>query len=185
MTMMQIAITKREENIIEYLLYMFQVEDTIRAFNFDLQQIEKHLVIPNFESQELRAENLGWYSNLLLIMEKEQLRPGGHMQFLRNIINDLFSFHLSLISGENDQNYQHFYRQVTIIISELRQKSPGNLNDVELGLNALYGILLLRLTQREISEETRAAIHSISDWLGRLASLYRQSERGDLELQIL
>ena len=36
---MLIARQKRSENIAEYLLYMFQVEDLIRAYDFNLDQI--------------------------------------------------------------------------------------------------------------------------------------------------
>ena len=34
---MFVAQHKQQENIAEYILYMFQIEDLIRAYNFDLE----------------------------------------------------------------------------------------------------------------------------------------------------
>ena len=36
---MLIAQQKLKENIAEYILYMYQIEDVIRAYNFDLERI--------------------------------------------------------------------------------------------------------------------------------------------------
>jgi hypothetical protein len=41
---MIVANQKRKENIAEYLLYMWQVEDLIRANHFDLEAIRKQVV---------------------------------------------------------------------------------------------------------------------------------------------
>ena len=37
---MNIASEKRKSNIAEYILYMWQVEDSIRAYNLDIAEIE-------------------------------------------------------------------------------------------------------------------------------------------------
>ena len=41
---MIIAQLKRKENIAEYLLYMWQIEDIIRANKLDIDLIEKNLI---------------------------------------------------------------------------------------------------------------------------------------------
>ncbi len=179
---MEIAQEKRKSNIVEYLLYMFQVEDTIRAFKFNLHQIETHLIDPLKKTKDIRKETFNWYSNLLLMMEKEQVHSTGHVQFLRNMINDLNAFHLTILSHEIEPNYLHAFRQASIVLNDLRTKSPMQLHDVELGLNALYGYMLLKLKKVEVSDETTVAIKTISQWMGTLASLYLQFERGNLEL---
>ena len=38
---MLVASQKRKENIAEYLLYMWQVEDIVRAFNLDIERIRQ------------------------------------------------------------------------------------------------------------------------------------------------
>ena len=48
---MIVARQKRKENIAEYLLYMWQVEDLIRANRFDMDAIRKS-VIAHYDQRE-------------------------------------------------------------------------------------------------------------------------------------
>ena len=41
---MYIASQKHKENIAEYLLYMWQIEDIIRANGLDIEKIEKNVI---------------------------------------------------------------------------------------------------------------------------------------------
>ncbi|MDD7726011.1 MAG: DUF4924 family protein, partial [Bacteroidales bacterium] len=41
---MLIAQKKRKENIVEYILYMWNVEDLIRANGLDMSQIDKNII---------------------------------------------------------------------------------------------------------------------------------------------
>ena len=41
---MIIASQKKKANIAEYLLYMWQIEDIIRAYGLDIDQIQKHII---------------------------------------------------------------------------------------------------------------------------------------------
>ena len=41
---MIIASQKRKENIAEYLLYMWQIEDIIRAYKLDIDTIDEQIV---------------------------------------------------------------------------------------------------------------------------------------------
>lgn len=49
---MILAQQKQQENIAEYLLYMYQIEDIIRAFQFDLETIVQHTVIPLTQNEQ-------------------------------------------------------------------------------------------------------------------------------------
>ena len=58
---MIIAQQKRNENIAEYLLYMWQIEDILRAYHLDINLIELNLISkllkdvdPLFEDKEFR-----------------------------------------------------------------------------------------------------------------------------------
>jgi hypothetical protein len=46
---------KRKENIVEYILYLFQVEDLIRALQLKIPAIEKHLVA-QYQADEKNQE---------------------------------------------------------------------------------------------------------------------------------
>ncbi|MFR3549496.1 MAG: DUF4924 family protein, partial [Coprobacter sp.] len=54
--------------------------------------------------------------------------------------------------------------------------------EIETCFNALYGILMLRLQKKEISEQTQAAMKQISTFLALLSEKYKQEKAGDLEL---
>ena len=43
---MYIASAKRKENIAEYLLYMWQIEDIIRAYGLDIEKIKESVIDP-------------------------------------------------------------------------------------------------------------------------------------------
>ena len=62
---------KRKENIAEYILYLFQVEDLIRACDLDMEIIDKQL-IPQYKTDtNTSTEISAWYKNLVLMMKKE------------------------------------------------------------------------------------------------------------------
>ena len=77
---------KRKENIVEYILYIHQIEDLIRAFQFNISNIEMQLVSQYQVDEITRVEILDWYKNLVIMMEKEGIREKGHFQFLTNQI---------------------------------------------------------------------------------------------------
>ena len=54
---MIIALQKKKENIVEYLLYMFNIEGMIRTLNFDLKEIEPAL-IAQYDVDEQKAEEI-------------------------------------------------------------------------------------------------------------------------------
>ena len=51
----------KEENIAEYLLYMWQVEDMIRANGMDVDRIRETLVTPARLDAEREKELSDWY----------------------------------------------------------------------------------------------------------------------------
>ena len=68
---MFIAQDLRKSNIAEYLLYMWQVENIIRAFDCSLSRIRKEY-IERFEYDEEQQEELtDWYGNLIRMMNQE------------------------------------------------------------------------------------------------------------------
>ena len=66
------ASAKKRENIAEYLLYMWQIEDIIRAYGLDIDKIEKNLVNHYADLEEgKRREILDWYESLIDMMRRE------------------------------------------------------------------------------------------------------------------
>lgn len=173
---------KRKENIAEYILYLYQVEDLIRAFNLDIADIEKHLVSKYQVDEKTKQEVTDWYKNLLLMMNKEGIQGKGHFQFLTNLINDLNEFHLKLIKDEIDLDYVAEFKSVSGLISELNMKGNEVKNDIQTSLDAVYGYLMLKIQKKEISDETTQAIKMLTGWLSFLSKLFKEYESGDLEI---
>ena len=91
---MIVAKEKRENNIAEYLLYMWQVEDIIRACNYDITIINANIVEQYDVAPETKAEISQWYENLIDMMRNEGKLEKGHLQININVIiklNDLHS----------------------------------------------------------------------------------------------
>ena len=178
---MLVAKQKRKENIAEYVLYLYQVEDLIRAFKFDMDLIQEKLVANYKADEKISAEITDWYNNLVVMMEKEGIRESGHLQFLTNLIGDINEFHMKLMETGTEKLYVQKFKSVGGLIAELKLKNKIAKNDIQLGLDTVYGFLLLRMKKAKISAETENAVKQLSQWLGNLSTLYKNFEKGDLE----
>lgn len=56
---MIIASQKRKENIAEYLLYMWQIEDIIRAYKLDIDTIDEQIVSKYNVPDDKKERNSG------------------------------------------------------------------------------------------------------------------------------
>jgi len=180
---MLIAQQKRKENIVEYILYLVQIEDLIRAFQFNIINIEKQLVSQYQVDEKTKQEIADWYKNLVLMMEKEGIQQKGHFQFLTNLINDLNEFHLKLMEVGIDKEYISEFQAISGLITELNLKNSNEKNDLQISFDAIYGFLLLKMQKKEITAETTEAIKRLSAWLSLLSKLFKDFESGDLELE--
>jgi hypothetical protein len=175
------ALKKRKENIAEYILYLYQVEDLIRAFDLDIELINEKL-IPVYRTDKVTSDKISdWYKNLILMMEKEGKNEKGHLQFLSNLIADLNEFHIKLMETEVVKNYNSVFNEVSGLLAELHQKNQNAESVVQVGLDGVYGYLILKIHKRKISSATEDAIKRMSYWLGFLSNLYKDFENGKLE----
>ena len=185
---MLIALQKKKENIAEYLIYMWQIEDLLRACNLDESQVEAQLVsrfkqVPDI-SEETLEQIRTWYSDLTQMMLSEGKREGGHLQINDNVIIELTDLHLHLLKNGNDAIYTACYYNTLPMIVELRAKEGADKKgEIETCFTALYGILMLRLQGKEISSETDIAMKQISKFIAVLAEKYRLYKNGELELE--
>ena len=154
---MLIAREKKKNNIAEYILYMWQLEDMLRALKLDMEQVDRYLVA-GFQADERTSKEIhDWYDNLIAIMQKEKVEEKGHI---------------------HDGRYRQLVTQAAGNLVEFRRKAgvDDTVSDVELALNGLYGQLMLKLQKREIHPETVAAMESFSKMIAYLAARYKQME---------
>ncbi len=170
---MIIASQKHKENIAEYLLYMWQIEDIIRANNLDIDRITAN-VIDRFQLTDAqRKEMVEWYESLIDMMRREGVEKTGHLQLNKNVIIQLTDLHLALLKDPRFPEYTaEFYKTLPYIV-ELRAKAGDTpVGEIETCFNALYGMLMLRLQGKEITPDTLDAVAQISKFLALLARDY-------------
>ena len=181
---MIVAKQKRKENIAEYLLYMWQVEDLIRANHFDIDSIRRTVISQYDQPDEVKEEIAAWYEELIEMMRSEGVMEKGHIQLNKNVIITLTDLHLRLLKSTKEMIYGAAYYKTLPYIVQLRAKSGGEeLPELETCFNAIYGFLLLRMQGKPVSPETQEAIKQISSFLALLAEKYREDMNGELKLE--
>ena len=141
---MYISQKLQKENIAEYLLYMWQVEDLIRANGLDIDKLqESYLNRFKLEGKEADAQR----------------------------------------ESPKHPYYSAAYYKALPYIVELRNRS--NTRDeceIENCFDAMYGLMMLRLQGKPVSEDTKKAMEDISRFLAMLAEYYKKDKKGEVEL---
>ena len=174
----------RKSNIAEYLLYMWQVEDLLRANDLSLDRIKSVIVEPYGLSAEVEAEMLEWYANLLEMMSLEEVKEVGHLQINKNVIINLTDLHLRLLKSSKVPFYSAAYYKALPFIVEFRSKSEGrDKGEIENCFDALYMMWLMKLQKKEINEETLKATAEISRFISMLSLYFKEESEGKLDLE--
>ena len=173
----------KEQSISEYLLYMWQVEDLIRANGCDIDKLEQTVVATYQLPEQQHGELVEWYANLVEMMRLEGVQQSGHLQINKNVITWLTDLHLQLLASSKFPYYNAAYYKALPFIVELRAKGANKEEpELETCFEALYGILLLKLQKKEIGEETKKAQEAITTMLSMLSTYYVEDKKGELEL---
>lgn len=111
-------------------------------------------------------------------MRRENVMEKGHLQINKNIITWLTDLHLQLLRSSKFPYYSAAYYKALPYIVELRAKGANKEEpELETCFEALYGILLLKLQKKEISEETKKAQQAISGLLAMLSNYYIEDKK--------
>ncbi|MBO6018802.1 MAG: DUF4924 family protein [Prevotella sp.] len=181
---MFIAQELRKKNIAEYLLYMWQVEDTIRAFGCSLQRIKAEYVSRFDYDDEQMEEEIDWYGNLIRMMNQEGCREQGHLQINKVTMQMLAELHAQLLASPKFPFYNTAYYKVLPFIVELRNHGANKEeNEIETCFNALYGVMMLRLQKKEITPNTQHAVKEISTFIGMLSDYYKKDKEEGLKFE--
>ncbi len=179
---MKIAKHLRDTNIAEYLLYMWQLEDTLRAYGCDPDRLRDEYVTRFDLTSEEQQREAQWLGDLCTMMRQEGVVQAGHLQMNRGTLSMLTDLHLQLLESTKHPFYSSAYYKALPYIVELRAKASRPKSELETCFEALYGTMILRWQQREISAETQAAVDEISHLLALLADAWRKDKAGELEL---
>ena len=174
----------REKNIAEYLLYMWQVEDMIRAAGLDSDRLYETVIKSSGRSEADCAEWKQWYDDLIEMMRVEGKTEQGHLQINENVFMLLEDLHTRLLDSHKQTEYRDLYYKALPFIVEFRAKNHEQQNE-ELRdcFNLLYGVWLLKVQGKPVSAGTEQAVKAVSAFIGKLAVLYREDKEGTLDLE--
>ena len=171
---MIVAQKLRKQNISAYIIYMFQVEDIIRAYGLDVDRICQEY-LPRFQyTKEQIEEQRDWYAGLIRMMQEEGVKESGHVQVVKNTLLLMADRHQELLADPKQPFYSAAYYKALPYIVELRSKGMGKeKNEIENCVDALYGATVLKMQGRELTDQTKQALQPISHLLEMLSNLYK------------
>ena len=142
----------KKENIAEYILWLWQMEDYLRAFP---EQAEA--------TQELHELNE--------MMHREGLMEGGHLQLAKNALGELEDLNDQLLNEEATYRAAIIRLQPSLNLLKAKTDRP-TMSDIEACFVLLYQIRMLRLQKREISPETADVQQRVTQLLQFLSKTY-------------
>ncbi len=172
---MTISKQLKKENIAEYILYMWQIEDILRAYKFDIDIIGREIIEKYPENKQAVKE---WYENIIQMAESENIKEKGHLQILKNIVIDLHDLHLFLLKLPKELKYQKLFTESLPQIKELEIKMKGTaINDIDVCFHGLYTTMLLKMKNKEITEGTKLSVANFTKILAHLSVKYKDREK--------
>ena len=117
------------------------------------------------------------------MMNEEGKREYGHLDINRVLLQDVIDLHARLLQSSKFPIYNAEYYKVLPFIVELRNRGDKELNEIETCLDALYGVMMLRLQKKEITPETERAIKEITVFIGLLSDYYIKDRTEGLKFE--
>ena len=181
---MLIALQKRKENIAEYILYLWQLEDLLRALQFSPEAIYSQLVAPREVADEQKHIYLLWYMDIVNLLRKEGKEQSGHLEHTLHLIGDVHNLHLQLMQNPVGEHYRKTFATLAPQLPNLRvMVKKDDISDTELAFRALYATMLYRIKGgNKGGEAIKDTIELISPVVGELAAMYGKVERGEVDL---
>ena len=143
----------KKENIAEYILYLWQMEDYLRAFPQNADATP--------ELHELNE-----------MMHREGIMNGGHLALANNALNELEELHAQLL--DEDAMYRASIIRLQPSLNLLKAKTDlPTMSDLEACFTLLYQIMLLHLQKRPVSPETASVQQQATKVLRFLSNAYK------------
>ena len=164
---------KKQQNICEYIIHMYQTEDLLRVYEMDIDKIETHVIHHLPVEAEEKIEFRNWYLSIKEEMEKEDVVYHGHLSRVQAHVDELTMLHHQLL--EQDKNYITVYKEAEPFINHHIQLSEGKIdNPIQVCLNGVYGLLLLRLNGKQVEEDLMKRLDHFGNVLSYLSMKYKQ-----------
>lgn len=181
---MDIAQRKRKENIGEYILYLWQLEDLLRAMQLSPEAIYSQLVKPRQIDELAKQELFVWYVEVADLMRKEGKEEVGHLDHTLHLIADLENLHQQLMKLAEGEHYRELYAALAPELPRLKTAiGRPEMSDIEISFRALYSVVLHRIKgTAAASKYVEDVLEVVSPVVAELAMIYGKVERGEVDL---
>jgi hypothetical protein len=144
----------KKDNIAEYILYLWQMEDYLRAFPQNAEATP--------ELHELNE-----------MMHREGIVEGGHLTLANNALSEVEELHAQLL--DEDALYRAAMIRLRPALNLLKAKTDRpTMSDIEACFVLLYQIMMLRLQKKEITPETADVQQRATQVLTFLSKTYKE-----------
>ena len=103
-----IAAQKRAENIVEYVLYVWQMEDLLRGASFNPDALRGFLAA-GMERDQVEME-MRWLAELGGRMKRQDVMEKGHVREVEEVLAELVYLHRTLLGVIKDEGYTQTYK---------------------------------------------------------------------------
>ena len=90
----------KENNIAEYVLYIWQTEDLVRGFNLNIDLIEENVIPQVAQTDEDIQAVKNWYLQLIKELRIQGKTQKGHCNSIIEILGEINYLHNTLISRD-------------------------------------------------------------------------------------
>jgi hypothetical protein len=170
---------KKKENIAEYIIHMYQTEDLILNYKFDLDDILQY-VIQHMSNDEIAIKKLLlWYADIIDHMQRENISDSTkRLSSTQKIVDNLLVLHNELLI--TDKEYLQTFEKARPDIQRNSEYSKNSItNPIQICLNGIYGMLLLKLNGKKIPADDEGSLTNFGAVLGHLSITFK--ERANLK----
>ena len=180
---MLIAQQKRKQNIAEYILYLWQLEDLLRALQFSPEAIYSQLVAPTGADEEQKQTIFLWYMDIVGLLRKEGKEQSGHLDHTLHLIADMHNLNLQLLSLPVGERYRTLAAQLAPELPRLRTIiGKEEMSDTELCFRALYAAMLYRIRGKGGEHAIEDTIAVVSPVIARRADAFIRPKPSKTEI---
>lgn len=145
----------KRENIAEYILYLWQMEDFVRAFPEQAEQ--------NKELHEI-----------LDMLHADGVWKKGHVQMAENALAELEDLADDLWNEEATFRAAMLRLKPQLNLLKAKTDEP-TMSDLRACFTLLYQVMMLRLQKKEISQETEMVVWQVTQTMRYLSKTYKEN----------
>ena len=173
------AKVKKKENMAEYIIHMYQTEDLVLNYNFNLNEIHEYVIKHMSKDEAVLKELLLWYADIIDQMQSENIvNSKKRLSSTQGYVSELTKLHHTLLKA--DDNYTITYNKANGDIDQYITLSENTItNPIQICLNGIYGMLLLKLNGKKVTPDQQETLAGFGAVLAYLSNEYKEVDNSE------